>query len=206
MPALVAGAVILAVLLAPAAAAAALYRWTDAEGVVHYTTELQAIPPAHRASAVEIEHPQPRTGDGGAQPDPARAQTDAPSGIPGATQVIEFAPGGPIVVPANLNGVPITLLVDTGADRTVISPAAMARAGFDVRGEAVHITGVTGTAAATLASVPLLDVAGARVGPLAVVVHDSGLQGADGLLGRDVLDAFTLTVDAAAGRALLAPR
>jgi hypothetical protein len=31
-------------------------------------------------------------------------------------------------------------------------------------------------------------------------------QSADGLLGRDVLDAFTLTVDAATQRAILLPR
>ena len=58
--------------------------------------------------------------------------------------------------------------------------------------------------------VPLLDVAGARVGPLRVIAHDPGASSTagavDGLLGRDVLDYFTLTVDAAAGRATLTPR
>jgi predicted aspartyl protease len=199
---------LLAALLVPGPATGALYRWVDEDDVVHYTTERESIPAARRADAVEIEHPQPRTGPVPATTGPAGTappQTE-PSATPAGTQVIQFSPGGPIAVPARLNGVPLVLLVDTGADRTVISPAAMARAGFEVRGEAVSITGVTGTAAATLASVPELDVAGARLGPLAVVVHDSGLQGADGLLGRDVLDAFTFTVDAALGRATLAPR
>jgi len=58
--------------------------------------------------------------------------------------------------------------------------------------------------------VPLLDVAGARIGPLAVIVHALPAAGRfeaiDGLLGRDALDAFTLTVDAASGRATLTPR
>ena len=58
--------------------------------------------------------------------------------------------------------------------------------------------------------VPQLDVAGARIGPLAVIVHalfaDGRSVAADGLLGRDVLDAFTLTVDPVAGRATLTPR
>ena len=114
--------------------------------------------------------------------------------------------GGPLVVDASLNGVPLRLVLDTGADRTLISPAAMARAGFDASGSTqVHIRGVTGDAVATLVSVPGLDVAGTRVGPVAVVVHALPGQGADGLLGRDVLDAFTLTVDAAAQRATLDP-
>jgi predicted aspartyl protease len=111
------------------------------------------------------------------------------------------------VVDAWLNGVPLRLVLDTGADRTLISPSAMARAGFDVAGGTpVRIRGVTGDAVAPLVSVARLDVAGTRVGPVAVVVHAVPGHGADGLLGRDVLDAFTLTVDAASQRAILLPR
>jgi hypothetical protein len=39
-----------------------------------------------------------------------------------------------------------------------------------------------------------------------VVVLEAPVGGADGLLGRDVLDFFTLTVDSTAGRAILTPR
>jgi hypothetical protein len=71
---------------------------------------------------------------------------------------------------------------------------------------------------ATLVTVPMLDVAGARIGPLAVIVlalpptlramrvegaGEVSTGGVDGLLGRDVLDAFTLSVDTASGRATL---
>ena len=69
-----------------------------------------------------------------------------------------------------------------------------------------RIRGVTGDAVAPLVSVPRLDLAGTRVGPIAVVVHALTAPGVDGLLGRDVLDAFTLTVDAASQRAILMPR
>jgi hypothetical protein len=68
-------------------------------------------------------------------------------------------------------------------------------------------------------TIPLLDVAGARIGPIVVVAHalppsfrgPEGSGGAagysiDGLLGRDVLDVFTLNVDTASGRATLTPR
>jgi predicted aspartyl protease len=103
--------------------------------------------------------------------------------------------------------VPLRLLVDTGAERTLITPAALARAGVDVAGgTAVQIRGVTGDASATLVPVPRLDLAGAQIGPLSVIAHALGNEAVDGLLGRDVLDGFTITVDAASQRATLVPR
>jgi hypothetical protein len=174
-------------------ASAQLYRWTDVAGTTHYTTDLATIPPAHRDSAQDIGAPTP--GPVLSPPPPAAA------GL-----VVPYT-GGPVVIDASLNGAPLRLMLDTGADRTLISPAAMARAGVDVtRGRVVHIQGVTGDAVASLVTVPQLDLAGTRVGPVAVVVHTLAGQSVDGLLGRDVLDAFTLTVDAALQRAILVPR
>jgi hypothetical protein len=182
-----------ALTLVTSPASAQLYRWTDAAGTTHYTTDLATIPPAHRDSAQDIGAPTPGPV---VAPPPA-----TPAGI-----VVTYT-GGPVVVDASLNGAPLRLVLDTGADRTLISPAAMARAGVDVtRGRAVHIQGVTGDAVATLVTVPRLDLAGTHVGPVAVVVHTLAGQSVDGLLGRDVLDAFTLTVDAASQRAILVPR
>lgn len=178
-------------LLAPFAATAELFRWTSPDGVVHYTGDLESIPAAFRTSAVDIGAPAPRP-----------APPPAPFGA-----VVPFAGGGPVVVQARLNGVPLSLLLDTGADRTVIASAALARAGIiPDGGTPVRISGVTGSAAATLVAVPLLDVAGARVGPLSIVVHEMPSESFDGLLGRDVLDAFTVTFDAAAGQVRLSPR
>ena len=51
-----------------------------------------------------------------------------------------------------------------------------------------------------------LELAGTHLGPLPVIVLDVGVAGVDGLLGRDVLDRFTFTVDAARGQAMLVPR
>lgn len=181
----------LAILATPAAAQ--LYRWTDAQGVVRYTNDPATIPPEFRARAEDIGSPQGRPPLGGA-PDP------------GPAAVITFTAGQPIHASALLNGVALTLMLDTGAQRTVIAPAALARAGLDVAsGRAINIVGVTGSAPAREVVVPRLDVAGAGVGPLTVIAHDVG-AGLDGLLGRDVLDHFTLTVDPAAGRATLVPR
>jgi Aspartyl protease/Domain of unknown function (DUF4124) len=180
------------VLLGAIPAGAELYRWTDANGVVRYTNELDLIPPAYRAGAKDVGSPQGRPPVSGAAVESA---------------VIPFKPGEAIRAAARVNGVSLTLMVDTGADRTVISPAALGRAGLATDGgRLVHIMGVTGGAAAREVVVQRLDLAGVQVGPLAIIAHDVGVGGVDGLLGRDVLDRFTLTVDSANGQAILAPR
>jgi hypothetical protein len=178
--------------LAATPAAAQLYRWTDAGGTVYYTSDPATIPVPYRESVTDIGSPTPG---------PVEATPPAARGV-----LIPYA-GGPLIVDASLNGVSLRLLVDTGADRTLISPTAMARAGFNVAiGTSVQIRGVTGEATATMVVVPRLDVAGMRVGPLGVIVHALAAEHVDGLLGRDVLDAFTVTVDAPNRRALFTPR
>jgi len=176
-------------------AAAQLYRWTDGEGTVHYTADLSTIPSPFRAGATLLSSPQARP---------------APPPDPSAPVSLRVTPGAPITVEARLNGVPLTLIVDTGADRTVISPAAIERAGLGGQPRrSIQVVGVTGTATAALVTLPLLDVAGARIGPLPVIAYALPAAlggGVDGLLGRDVLDAFTLSVDTASGRATLTVR
>lgn len=181
------------VLLGAGPALAQLYRWTDPEGTDHYTTDAESIPEEFRDTAEDIGSPTPG---------PIIPVT--PPAAPGA--VIPYN-GGPLVVDAAINGVTLRLLVDTGAERTLITHAALARAGIDIsNGTPVQIRGVTGDASATVVSIPRLDVAGTRIGPLPVIVHTLTAQNIDGLLGRDVLDGFTVTVDAAARRATLVPR
>ena len=194
---------VLVILVTAAPASAQLYQWTDGDGIPHYTNSLESVPAAYRQSVRELSAPSARAGE-------AAPPSDA--------TVISAADGAPIVVTAYLNGVPLRLLVDTGAARTLIGPAALARAGFPSDdGRPIRIIGVTGTASAREVMVPLLEIAQARVGPLAVVAHaiatregrGSGVSGdapLDGLLGRDVLQFFTLAVDAAAGQAVLRPR
>ena len=182
------------VVLAPPAMAD-LYQWTDGDGVLHYTSDPATIPEAYRETARDIGSPRVREGPTGE----TRRAAD-----PGD---IRFNSGAPVVAPVLINGVALRLMVDTGADRTVISPAAAARTGLAVDGgRSLRVIGVTGSATANEMVVTHMEVAGARVGPVRVIVLDTPADSLDGLLGRDVLDFFTLTVDSSAGRATLTPR
>lgn len=188
-------------------AAAALYRWIDTDGVIHYTDERDSIPERYRTGAELLEAPGARASESSGASEPARAPDPSALPAPAAPGIPVSPGGGPLIVDAHLNGVPLRLLVDTGADRTVIAPAALSRAGYDTtRGAPVQITGVTGSAVAVLVPIQRLDVAGAQVGPLSVVAHPVPGDGVDGLLGRDVLDAFSVTVDSTGNGATLAPR
>jgi hypothetical protein len=191
-------AAILVLLATVSPAAAQFYSWTDENGTTYYTADPWSMPPQYRPDDIPLTPPE-------APP----ARVEVPRNISSGT-VVEFTPGDPIIVTARLNGVPMALLLDTGADRTLVSPAAVARAGYARMivsgGAAVRVLGVTGSALASVVTVPLLDVGGARIGPLSLIVHDAGLGPLDGLLGRDVLDSFTVMIDSAAGRATLTPR
>src|SRR5712691_7137373 len=178
--------VFLATAVLTTSAAAELYQWTDATGVRHYTSDLATIPEVYREGARDMGSPRVREAPAGE----TQRTVD-----PGA---IRFSSGAPVVAPVLINGVALRLMVDTGADRTVISPAAA--------GRSVRILGVAGSATANELVVTHMEVAGARVGPLRVIVLDTPADSLDGLLGRDVLDFFTLTVDSSAGRATLTPR
>jgi hypothetical protein len=191
-------AAVLVVLATVSPAAAQFYSWTDENGTTYYTADPWSMPAEYRPDDLPLTPPE-------APP----ARVEGPRNLSRGT-VVEFTPGDPIIVPARLNGVPMALLLDTGADRTLVSPAAVARAGYARMivsgGAAVRVLGVTGSAFASIVTVPLLDVGGTRIGPLSLIVHDAGLAPLDGLLGRDVLDSFTVMIDSAAGRATLTPR
>jgi hypothetical protein len=120
---------------------------------------------------------------------------------------------GRAVVPVLLNGGLAHMLLDTGAERSVISRAAAARLGlpFDPWVETT-MRGAGGelethrnadVQIATLGGVRL--VQRATQPGLSLAVASFGLGGADGLLGGDILRHFTLDLDFPAGRMALRP-
>jgi hypothetical protein len=198
-------AALVAVLLAASPAAwAQIYRWTDDQGRTYYSDGLESVPSRYRSTAVPVGYNTP------SRPAPANPSADptAPAAAAGPTK-ISFTPGQPIMVTARINdGGSVRLQLDTGASITTINPSTLSALGISFRNaQRGSIKGVTGEANVLAVQVQSIDVSGARFGPLLVVAHDAGLGSAqDGLLGRDFLDHFTVTIDNTAGVVTLTPK
>jgi hypothetical protein len=67
------------------------------------------------------------------------------------------------------------------------------------------VRGVTGKSYAEAVWVNSLEIEEAKVGPLLIIAHDADLKGADGLLGRDFLANFNVTIDSKERIVTLAP-
>lgn len=193
----------------PAPAEAQIYRWVDETGVPHFSEGIDSVPERYRATAVPLglrNAPSPPSAAGGA-PGAAGASAARGAAATGGTE-IKFEPGKAIVVEALLNGnTPTKLVLDTGADRTVINPRILAAAGASLtEGPGTQIRGVTGTAPVRGAQLDSIAVGGARVGKLMVISHDIEQGGVDGLLGRDFLEQFKVSIDSKEGVATLSPK
>jgi hypothetical protein len=186
--------------LVPALASAQVYRWEDRGGTLYYTNSPETIPDSYRG---QIGTPPPPT-SAAAEPDPAPAPVEARSTV----TRIPYTPGDPILVSARIAGIgPLTLILDTGADRTMIAPQALARLGLSLANAPyAEIRGVTGSGQAPVLPLLSLEVGEARVASLRIIAHDADLKNADGLLGRDFLQQFTVTIDSTERVVTLAPR
>ncbi len=173
-------------------ALAEVYYWVDDQGTQYYTTRFESIPEAYRPKAQLLSLPT-------SPPLPPELQT-TPQSTPPPNRVatIPFKPGSPILVSAKINGAgPITLILDTGADRTMVSPSALSRIGVPVENATrVLLKGVTGESYANAVWVNSVEVGEAKIGPLLVITHDIDVKEAEGLLGRDFLANFNVTMDA----------
>jgi hypothetical protein len=161
-----------------------VYHWVDDQGVIHYTTGIESVPERYRSTA------RPMAGAGVDPP-------AVPPGVSGGGTTIPFTPGAPILVSARINerGT-VALILDTGAERTLVAPAALARLGIatpNTYDATVH--GVTGATRADVVWIQSLEVGDSRAGPLAIIAHDAEITGVDGLLGRDFLSLFSVTID-----------
>ena len=122
--------------------------------------------------------------------------------------VIRYAPGQRIMVDVRINGAASARLVlDTGADRTIINPRALRSAGVLLTKPVAtgQIVGVTGTDRLPFVIVDSLDVGDVRLVQMPVGVYEIA-EADDGLLGRDFLDRFHVTIDAARGLVTLSPK
>lgn len=180
-------------LLQPDFCLAQMYRWQDERGIVYYSNapERAARFPAETATSA------------------APAMSPAAETLPARGSArIPFTPGAPILVRARIaDSGPVVLMLDTGADRTMVAPQVLARLGISTAGAPrAEIKGVTGIGYGSAVYVRWLEVGDARIGPLRIIAHDAELSRADGLLGRDFLEHFTVTIDARERVVTLAPR
>jgi len=175
-------------MLLPALALGDIYYWVDDQGIQYYTTRLESIPEPYRSKAIPLSLPT----------SPPVPPEITPKPLQKGITKVPFTPGSPVLVSVKINGAgPIALILDTGADRTLVSPSALQR--FGISGENVRggvLRGVTGASYVEAIWVNSVEVEEARVGPLLIIVHEADLKGADGLLGRDFLANFNVTIDA----------
>jgi predicted aspartyl protease len=141
-----------------------------------------------------------------ADPAPAAAQTAAPSGargcqaISGNRIVLEDMNGLPLVT-VLANGVPLKLVVDTGAERTVLTAGAARRVG----GKPPEIqfrrslSGVTGSLPGREVEFSGFTIGGVdipwRRAMVVTIVMPTAFSAVDGVLGTDVLGKFDVDLD-----------
>lgn len=128
------------------------------------------------------------------------AEAPGACGLVAAT-VLPITRLGPFAaVDSMADGAPVRLLVDTGAGSTVLSLAAVHRAGaaLDVR-RVVRATGIGGTATYATARIGRLLLGAIPVEPAVVTVMPTVPLG-DGNLGMDILGDVDLDIDLPEGR------
>jgi len=173
--------------LLPGVALADIYYWVDDQGIQNYTTRFESIPEPYRPKVQLLPSP----------PSPPAPPELERSPTPKGVTKIPFTPGLPVLVSAKINGAgPITLILDTGSDRTLVTPAALQRLGISTEnGPRGVLKGVTGTSDVNAVWVNSVEVDEARVGPVLIIAYDADLKAAEGLLGRDFLAHFNVMID-----------
>jgi clan AA aspartic protease (TIGR02281 family) len=196
----------------PAGADGEIYRWTDAEGGVHFTRDLRTVPPAARGTAVEgarvpapsrLQTYGPAPGaEGGAGAPPTlfpRSAASAVAQVGGRSLQIPFVRNGTLMlVQVLLNDrIEAPFLVDTGASGISIPDSVARKLGVRIDADTPRLKVQT---ASGIVSEPLIQLESVQVGParvegLAALVNSSMEIG---LLGGSFFNNFVYEVDAAA--------
>ncbi len=190
-------------LILPSWSSAEIYRWTDAEGRVHFTQDLSRVPPAHRAQAEQsAAAPRPDRLQTYSGPSPgSRASVPQRSRRPrpGDLMRIPFQKRGDVmVVNVTLNDrVSGAFLVDTGASDVSIPAAMASQLGIQVGPDTPYrryttANGVVDNPVVTLDSVQAGE---ARVERVRASISSTMEVG---LLGGAFFNNFTFQIDPAA--------
>lgn len=121
-------------------------------------------------------------------------QLEGPYAVP-----IERSALGLIYVTAETEGQPLRMIVDTGANRTILDKSAAERLGIEPEGELLDVAGCI-TDAAAEAPVGSLRLGPVQIPRQAIAVLDLGpmkpkVGAIDGIVGGDVLTATRAVID-----------
>jgi clan AA aspartic protease (TIGR02281 family) len=167
------------------------FRWVDEKGSVHFADDLTAIPEPYRKANREA----PATA--GREKAPPLHKGSIPQGSGPRRYILPLArEGGRLLVDAKINDrIPIRLIVDTGANLTIIPASLASRLGFDKRNSlSIDVRGVCGVIRGLLIEVDSLKVGEAEAKNFDMVVIDDSLGGT-ALLGADFLSRFLMEIN-----------
>jgi clan AA aspartic protease (TIGR02281 family) len=211
-PARRAAGVAAALVLTSAPLSAEIYQWTDADGRVHFTAQLDRVPPEQREAAKRGT----RSGSSGSLQiyDSSPASASAPQESRGGMRAapirrelhIPFERMGTLMrVNVRINdSMTVPFLIDTGASGVALPSTVAERLGIRVGPDTPHVTVQT---AAGIVSRPVVrlesvELGGARVEGIEAILNPSMEIG---LLGGTFFNNYVYRVDAAASVITLSP-
>ncbi|MGH6614718.1 retropepsin-like aspartic protease [Sphingomonas sp.] len=110
-----------------------------------------------------------------------------------------------MTVPVTIGGAgPFAFIIDTGAERTVITRELATTLGL-VSGRTVRVTAMTGTSSVGTVTIPSLNVSTITSPPIEAPALEAVNLGAPGMLGIDTLRGHSLAIDFETDRMTLTP-
>jgi len=197
-------AVALCALLGAADAAAEIYRWTDAQGRLHFTESLDQVPPQYREGARRNAEAQPPS-KFQTYERPTRAQAAQADRYSEQIRIPFVRDGSLMRVDVQLNDqLSAPFLIDTGASGVSLPSHVAEQLGIRIRSDTPHVKVITaaGVVARPVVTLQSVQLGRARVEGLEATVNPAMRVG---LLGGTFFNNFIYQVDAAAGEILLVP-
>jgi clan AA aspartic protease (TIGR02281 family) len=191
-------------LLHACAASAEIYRWTDAEGNLHFTEDLSQVPPEYREEAVR----RPSSTSKGALQTytPPASVEPRRSGRPSDVIHVPFERQGTLMwVTAIVNDrQEVPFLIDTGASGVSLPSEVVTQLAIPIRPNTPRATVATanGYVRVPVVAIDSIQLGRARVEGLLATVNPTMSVG---LLGGSFFNNFKYSVDIAAGVITLAP-